>query len=76
MDIWSIKGDGYAEGPAMVVDNGDRPAITVAAVWTDEDGVCVTVDAGDEPVPAAVAHRVCAAVMELAMTPAPEVSSR
>lgn len=75
MNDWNLKGDGYAEGPSLVVDNGDRPDITVSAIWTDEDGVCVAVDAGDEPLPARVAHRVCAAIMELAACPAPVLSS-
>lgn len=71
MGDWQFKGDGYAEGPSLVVDNGDRPPVTVSAVWTDEDGVCVSVDSGDEPLPARAAHRVCAAIMELACLAAP-----
>lgn len=74
MSDWTVKGDGYAEGPAIEVENGENP-VTVSAVWTDEDGVCVSIDSGDEPLPARVAFRVCAAVMELASTPAPELST-
>lgn len=74
MSEWAVKGDGFAEGPTVEVENGDRP-ILVSAVWTDEDGVCVSVDSGDEPVPARVAWRVCAAVMDLASLTAPELST-
>lgn len=70
MGDWQFKGDGYAEGPAVEVENGAHP-VTVSAVWTDEDGVCVSIDSGDEPLPARAAYRVCAAVMELACLPAP-----
>lgn len=74
MSDWAVKDDGFAVGPTIEVENGDRP-ILVSAVWTDEDGVCVTVDAGDEPMPARAAWRVCAAVMDLAALAAPELST-
>ncbi|AYN57624.1 hypothetical protein PBI_LUNAR_50 [Arthrobacter phage Lunar] len=71
---WEVNGDGFATGPVIEVENGDNP-VTVSAVWTDEDGVCVSVDTGDEPLKARVAYRVCAAIMELAAVSAPELSS-
>lgn len=75
MSEWSVKGDGYAEGPAIEVANGDKPVV-VSSVWSDEDGVCVSVDSGDEPLPARIAFRVCAAIMELASLPGPELSTK
>ncbi|UXE05400.1 hypothetical protein SEA_RENNA12_49 [Arthrobacter phage Renna12] len=74
MGTWTVKEDGFAVGPTIEVENGDRP-IRVSAVWTDEDGVCVSVDSGDEPLPGRVAWRVCAAMMDLAALPVPELSS-
>ncbi|AYN56865.1 hypothetical protein PBI_ANDREW_51 [Arthrobacter phage Andrew] len=74
MSEWTVKGDGFAEGPTIEVENGSTP-ILVSAVWTNEDGVCVSVDSGDEPLPARVAWRVCAAIMDLAAMPSPELSS-
>ena len=70
MGDWQFRDDGYADGPAIEVENGEKP-VTVSAVWTDEDGVCVSVDSGDEPLPARAAYRVCAAIMELASLAAP-----
>ncbi|QGH74537.1 hypothetical protein HYQ03_gp50 [Arthrobacter phage Kuleana] len=74
MSQWIVKGDGYAEGPKVEVANGGNPVV-VSSVWTDEDGVCVAVDSGDEPLPARIAFRVCAAIMELASAPGPERSA-
>jgi hypothetical protein len=63
--------DGFAVGPEHTLDLGGR-TITVAAVWSDEDGVCVSVDAGDEPLPASLAERLAVSIIQLAGLPAPE----
>lgn len=74
MGVWSVsKDEGFATGPAVEVKDGDR-SVLVSAVWSDEDGVCVSVDSGDEPVPARLAVKVWAAVRDLATTKAPAFS--
>lgn len=75
MNNWVITGDGFAEGPVIEVPLGDNESIRVSALWTDEDGVCVSVDTNDEPIPARVAKQVTAAILELAATEPPVLSS-
>jgi len=74
MEAWTVEGDGFATGPKMEIKEGGR-RIVAQAVWSDEDGVCVSVDTGDEPLPARLAWKVCAAVISLASTPGPVFSA-
>lgn len=72
--VWSCVADGFAVGPERVVDEAGRRVI-LSAVWSDEDGVCVGVDAGnDEPWPAGLAERVAVGIIQLAALPAPSMS--
>lgn len=70
MEQWTEVDDGYADGPSLVVEESGRKVV-VSAVWTDEDGVCVSVEAGDEPVPAGLAVKVWAEVLRLSKLSAP-----
>lgn len=45
---WSTIDDGFAQGESVDLGGG----WTVAPVWTAEDGVSVSIESGDEPVPA------------------------
>ncbi|QGZ16940.1 hypothetical protein SEA_LITTLETOKYO_48 [Arthrobacter phage LittleTokyo] len=74
MEAWTVEGDGFATGPKMEINDGDR-SVVIQAVWSDEDGVCVSLDGGDEPLPAGLAWKVCAGMISLASTPAPVISA-
>lgn len=75
MSDWVFDGEnGFATGPKVEIQEEGR-RVVVEAVWSDEDGVCVSVDAGDEPLPARLAWKVCAAMISLASTPAPAFSA-
>lgn len=74
MNMWTVSEDGFASGPSRVVEGAGRE-IVVSAVWSDEDGVCVALDLGDEPVPAHLAIEVIAAIAEMSAMPAPECSA-
>lgn len=70
--VWRNVAAGFALGPErVVVLAGSGRRVLVAALWSDEDGVCVNVDAGDEPLPAVLAGEVAMAVLQLAALPAP-----
>lgn len=43
MSMWSEVRDGTAVGPSVVVEVGDE-TVTVTALWSDEEGVGITVD--------------------------------
>lgn len=72
--VWRNVAAGFALGPerVLLLDGGRR--VVLSTVWTDEDGVCVSVDAGDEPLPAGLVERVAAGLLELAAVPAPVLS--
>jgi len=70
MASWEFRADGFALGPAKVVHLEDR-RVVLTPIWTDEDGVSVTVDVGDEPLPAGLAERVAVGIIQLAALPAP-----
>jgi hypothetical protein len=71
MSAWSIVSDGFAVGPERVISEAGR-RVVLTPVWSDEDGVCVDVDAGtDEPLPADLAERVAVGIIQLAALPAP-----
>jgi hypothetical protein len=67
---WSVIEDGFATGPVEHVEDGER-VVTVSAVWTDEDGVSVSVDSGDEPLPARMVDKVWATAGKLAALAGP-----
>lgn len=71
MGVWSVNTDeGFAAGPVEEVIDGDR-TVLVSAVWTNEDGVAVSVDAGDEPLPSRMVNKVWAAAAKLAALAGP-----
>jgi len=72
MSVWRNVADGFAVGPERVISLGSR-RVVVSSLWSDEDGVCVSVDAGDEPLPAGLAERVALGVIQLAALPAPRL---
>lgn len=75
---WEHNGEGFAKGPSQTITtevDGREISVTVSAVWTDEDGVCVSIDAGDEPIPAALAGQAAAAMLEFSLLQAPKVAA-
>lgn len=70
MAAWDVRGDGFAEGPVKTIGLGTG-AVVVSAVWSDQDGVCVSIDSGDEVIPARYVLEVAAAAVELSRLPAP-----
>ncbi|UVK62587.1 hypothetical protein SEA_TAYLORSIPHT_48 [Arthrobacter phage TaylorSipht] len=75
MSAWSVnKNEGFAAGPSEeLTDNG--VTVKLQAIWTDEAGVCVSIDTADEPVPASLAVQVCEAVKRLAALAAPALAA-
>lgn len=70
MSVWEMRADGFALGPERVVTlDGQRVVLT--PIWTDENGLSINVDAGDEPLPAGLAERVAVGMIQLAALPAP-----
>jgi hypothetical protein len=74
MAVWRIVADGFALGPEREFTAGAR-TVTLSSMWSDEDGVCVNVDTGDEPLPAGLAERVALGIIQLAALPAPNTNS-
>ena len=74
MKLWTVNEDGFASGPSVLVEGAGR-SVEVSAVWTDEDGVCVSVDSFEEPIPASLAAAVVSAIQELSALDAPERST-
>lgn len=72
-NLWKLNpAEGYAEGPQRTFRSLRGVEVTVAAYWSDEDGVSVALETGDELMPADVAAAVAVALAELAALPAPE----
>jgi hypothetical protein len=71
MGSWEFRADGFALGPERVISLDDR-RVVLTPVWTDEDGVCVTVDTGEEPLPPGLLERVAVGMIQLAALPAPD----
>lgn len=69
--MWSVSvKEGFATGPAEeLTDKG--VTVKVSTVWTDEDGVCVSIDSGDEPIPASLIGQLGEVMKRLAATAAP-----
>ena len=74
MSAWRAVADGFALGPEREISAGNRTVI-LTSVWTDEDGVCVNVDTGDEPLPKGLAERVALGVIQLAALEAPDFTN-
>jgi hypothetical protein len=72
MSVWRNVADGFAIGPEREFSAGNRRVI-LKSMWSDEDGVCVNVDAGDEPLPAGLLERVAVGMIQLAALPAPDI---
>jgi len=68
---WQMRADGFALGPERVVSLDDR-RVVLTPIWTDEEGVSVSVDTGDEPLPPALLERVAVGMIQLAAMPAPD----
>jgi hypothetical protein len=71
MSVWDFRADGFALGPERVVALEGR-RVVLTPIWTDEDGLRITVDAGDEPIPAGLAERVAVGMIQLAALPVPD----
>lgn len=69
-----MEADGYAIGPKIEVADPAVPVV-IRAMWTDEDGVCVEVDSGDEPIPARLVARVCQAASRLSQLRGPAMAA-
>ena len=65
MSAWEIRADGFALGRERVI-TWDENRVVLTPIWTDEGGVCVNVDAGDEPIPPQVAISVAVGMIQLA----------
>lgn len=74
-ETWRLdESNGWADGPTARIQQ-DTVLIDVDAVWTEEDGVTVTLDTHDEPIPADLVPEVCAQLRYLAALPAPTVAA-
>jgi hypothetical protein len=73
MSVWRTVADGFALGPEREYCAGNR-RVTLTSMWSDEDGVCVNVDAGDEPLPSGLLERVAVGMIQLAGLPAPDIT--
>jgi hypothetical protein len=58
-------------GPEKVVEGEGGARAVVSVFWTDEDGLCVNVDAGDVLWPAAMAEKVALELVRLSALRAP-----
>lgn len=67
---WREVRDGYAEGPAEVVAAGPAE-VRIQALWTDTEGVCLSIDGGEEPLPVVEVARVCAALLAMSTLDGP-----
>lgn len=67
---WRATAPGFAVGPERVVEGPGGARVVLSAYWSDEDGVCVNVDAGDVLWPAALAEAVALELVRLAALPA------
>lgn len=73
---WTVnEKEGTALGPVKSHETPDGDFVTVMALWSDEDGVAVTIEGLDglELLPANLAAAIAADIAELAQLPAPEV---
>lgn len=70
-DAWGEVSDGFAQGPAltMMTENGDT--VTCSAVWTEEDGVQVSLAMGDDVLTGVEAVMLAGMLMKMADLPAP-----
>lgn len=58
-------------GPERVINGFNGVRVVLTAYWSDDDGVCVNVDAGDGVLPGPIAEAVALAMIQLAALPAP-----
>ncbi|MGO2080260.1 hypothetical protein [Glutamicibacter arilaitensis] len=61
---WTGHGDGVWSLPATVISN-DECEVMIGAIWTDEDGLQVTIEAPEGMIPAALVPKVTAAMIDL-----------
>ena len=71
---WQVTAPGFAVGPERVVEGSGGARAALSVFWTDEDGLCVNVDAGDVLWPAPMAEAVAVELVRLAALPAPVLS--
>lgn len=75
-EVWRSVSQGYAQGPERIVTLDGGRLVKISAYWTDDDGVSVLVDAGDEPLPRRGAEAVAVSVIQMAGMPGPEFAER
>lgn len=69
---WTTPESGVAFGPTVTITSPDKAAtVTLGTIWTDDAGVHVTIDSGDDPIPAELALRIADAIGSLARTAPP-----
>lgn len=68
---WRKIASGFAQGPELILDLS-RGQANVQAYWSDEDGVTVTVDAGEDVLSREDAEQLGLAVIQMAGIPAPD----
>lgn len=61
---WTGHGDGVWSLPATVISD-DECEVMVGAIWTDEDGLQVTIEVPEGMIPAALVPKVTAAMIDL-----------
>lgn len=61
---WNNHGGGVWSLPATIID-GDDGQVMIGAIWTDEDGLQVTISVPDGMIPAALVPKVTAAMIDL-----------
>ena len=71
MPIWRKISSGFAQGPETVLTLSRGQEVKIETFWTDEDGVTVTVDAGDSMLLREDAEQLGLTVIQMASTPAP-----
>lgn len=65
---WTEAGDGVWTRAGRVIDAGNGAEIVVGAVWTEEDGLQVSLDTPEDGfIPAAVAPKVASALASLSL---------
>lgn len=75
-EVWRSVSQGFAHGPERVVPLDGGRTVKISAYWTDDDGVSVLVDAGDEPLPRKGAEAVAVNLIQMAGLPGPEFAGR
>jgi hypothetical protein len=70
--IWRSVAHGFAQGPERTVTLAGGGQVTITTFWTDEDGVSLGVDLGDEPLNRKDAESVAVAMIQMSAITTPE----